>query len=163
MEKIHFTKMQGCGNDFVILDYSEYKKSRLFMSELARRLCDRHFGIGADGLMIPNLNTKDADIGWYFYNSDGSTAQMCGNGMRCFARYLHDKNIMQKTTFTVKTEAGIIEPQILPTDEVRVKMSIPVLSPAQIPFKGEFNLNYKITLAEREFIGQVVFTYYRRA
>lgn len=156
MERIHFTKMQGCGNDFVIIDYSEYKKSRLFMSELARKLCDRHFGIGADGLMIPNMTVKDADIGWYFYNSDGSTAQMCGNGMRCFARYLHDKNIMPKTSFTVKTEAGIIEPQILPNDEVRVKMSVPTLTPEQIPFKGENNLNYKLSVKEREFTGNAV-------
>ena len=65
------TKMQGCGNDFVILDYDAFLKLNLEMPEAAKKLCDRHFGIGADGLIIPNTNTQDADIGWFFYNSDG--------------------------------------------------------------------------------------------
>ena len=87
---IKITKMQGCGNDFVILDYEEFKKINKPMSEVAKILCDRHFSIGADGLIIPNTNIDDADIGWFFYNSDGTTAQMCGNGMRCFAKYVFD-------------------------------------------------------------------------
>ena len=85
-----FTKMQGCGNDFVVLDYEEFLKMDCSMDEVARKLCDRNFGIGADGLIIPNLETEDVDIGWFFYNSDGTTAQMCGNGMRCFAKYVYD-------------------------------------------------------------------------
>lgn len=156
MRTIHFTKMHGCGNDFVIIGYDEYKKSRLFMGELARKLCDRHFGIGADGLIIPDETTNDTDIGWYFYNSDGSTAQMCGNGMRCFAKYLFDKKIVDKETFTVKTGAGVIEPQILPYGDVRVKMSIPTLEPAKIPFKGYQALNQRLTIQNREFIGNAV-------
>ncbi len=156
METLHFTKMQGCGNDFVILEYSEYKKSRLFMSELARKLCDRHFGIGADGLIIPNKNVKDTDIGWYFYNADGSTAQMCGNGMRCFAKYAYDKKLVNKETFSVETEAGIIEPQILPNGEVKVKMSIPILTPKDIPFNGSENLNQKLILKNGAFVGNAV-------
>ena len=148
--------MQGCGNDFVIIEYSEYKKSRHFMSELARKLCDRHFGIGADGLIIPNEKVENADIGWYFYNSDGTTAQMCGNGMRCFAKYLYDKKIVNKESFSVQTEAGIIEPQILPNGEVKVKMSVPTLSPANIPFCGENNLNYKLSVKNKEFIGNAI-------
>ena len=67
---IKITKMQGCGNDFVILDYEEFQKMNCEMSEAARRLCDRNFGIGADGLIIPNTNTEDTDIGWFFYNSE---------------------------------------------------------------------------------------------
>ena len=107
---IKFTKMQGCGNDFVIIDFEEFKKSGLQMDETARKLCDRHFGVGADGLIIPNTNCDEADIGWFFYNSDGSTAQMCGNGMRCFAKYVYDKKLIDKIEFTVKALAGIITP-----------------------------------------------------
>ena len=156
MKTIHFTKMQGCGNDFVILDFEEYRKSRLFMGELARRLCDRHFGIGADGLIIPDMSVNDADIGWYFYNSDGSTAQMCGNGMRCFAKYLYDNKIVEKERFSVKTGAGIIEPQILPYGDVKVKMSVPVLEPSKIPFIGEEALNQTISVKDRKFIGNAI-------
>ena len=67
---IKVTKMQGCGNDFVILDYEEFKKTGNEMPELAKKLCDRNFGIGADGLIIPNTKVEDTDIGWYFYNFD---------------------------------------------------------------------------------------------
>ncbi len=156
METIHITKMQGCGNDFVILEYSEYKKSRMFMPDLARKLCDRHFGAGADGLIIPDTKEKEADMGWYFYNSDGSTAQMCGNGMRCFAKYLYDKKLIGKTEFSVKTGAGIITPAILPYGDVRVRMSIPVLEVEKIPFLGNKPLNYKLTAGGREFIGNAI-------
>ncbi len=64
--------MQGLGNDFVILDYAEYEKANLSMPELAKKLCDRNFGVGADGMIIADLNADDADIGWHFYNSDGT-------------------------------------------------------------------------------------------
>lgn len=156
MRTIHFTKMQGCGNDFVILDYPEYRKSGIFMTELARKLCDRHFGVGADGLIIPDYKTTEADIGWYFYNSDGSTAQMCGNGMRCFARYLYDRKVTEKQEFTVKTGAGIITPKILPTDEVQVKMSVPILEVEKIPFLGNKALNYELKLNDITFVGNAV-------
>lgn len=156
METIHFTKMQGCGNDFVILDYKEYKKSRMFMADLARKLCDRHFGVGADGLIIPDLNNKNADTGWYFYNSDGSTAQMCGNGMRCFAKYLYDKKLIDKTEFTVQTGAGIITPKILPYGEVTVKMSVPEIEPAKIPFNGDKSVGYELKLNNTLFTGNAI-------
>ena len=96
MKTIKITKMQGCGNDFVIIDYDEYLKTGLEMPELAKRICDRNFGVGADGMIIPKTGTVNTDIGWYFYNSDGSTAQMCGNGMRCFAKYVYDKKLVNK-------------------------------------------------------------------
>ena len=157
MDTIHFTKMQGCGNDFIILEYSEYKKSRMFMADLARKLCDRHFGAGADGLIIPDNKTQsEADIGWYFYNSDGSTAQMCGNGMRCFAKYLYDKKNIEKNEFTVQTGAGIITPRILSYGDVTVKMSIPVLEPEHIPFDGEKSLNCPIELKNTVFTGNAI-------
>jgi diaminopimelate epimerase len=152
MKKINVTKMQGCGNDFVIIDYDEYKKTDFEMSELAKKVCDRHFGLGADGMIIPNPNSSDTDLAWFFYNSDGSTAQMCGNGMRCFAKYVYDKKLVNKKKFTVKTGAGIIQPEILDDGNVKVNMSSPILIPDKIPFKSDSNLNQTIKLKDREFI-----------
>lgn len=136
--------MQGCGNDFVILNYSEYEKSGLSMSELAKKLCDRHFGIGADGMIIPDLKSNgETDIAWFFYNSDGTTAQMCGNGMRCFAKYVYDNKLVDKKTFSVKTLAGIIKPEILENGKIKVNMGTPILEDEKIPFKGERTVNVK--------------------
>ena len=153
---IKITKMQGCGNDFVILDYDEFKKMNCEMSDAAKMLCDRNFGIGADGLIIPNTQTEDTDIGWFFYNSDGTTAQMCGNGMRCFAKYVYNKGLVDKKEFTVKTLAGIMTPQIIDDNQVRVNMSKPILDTEKIPFLPAHNLNYKISVKNRIFIGNAV-------
>src|SRR5574344_701674 len=134
---VKITKMQGCGNDFVIIDYDEFEKTKLSMPEFAQKVCDRNFGIGADGLIIPDLHpSKEADISWFFFNSDGSTAQMCGNGMRCFARYIYDKKIIKKKSFSVKTFAGIIKPEILDDGNIKVDMGIRVLDPKKVPYKG---------------------------
>lgn len=148
MKTIKITKMQGCGNDFVILDYSEYEKTGLSMSDLAKKLCDRHFGIGADGMIIPDTKPNgETDIAWYFYNSDGTTAQMCGNGMRCFAKYVYDNKLVDKKTFSVKTLAGIIKPEILTDGKIKVNMGTPILEDEKIPFKGERIVHVK----DREF------------
>ena len=153
---IKVTKMQGCGNDFVLMDYEEFEKMNLPLDKAAKKLCDRHFGIGADGLIIPNINTQDADIGWFFYNSDGSTAQMCGNGMRCFAKYVYDKGLVKEKEFTVKTLAGIMKPQILDDGTVRVNMSKPILETERIPFLPNHNLNYKVSVKNMIFEGNAV-------
>lgn len=153
---IKITKMQGCGNDFVILDYDEFLKMNISMPDVAKKLCDRHFGVGADGLIIPNTNVEDADISWYFYNSDGSTAQMCGNGMRCFAKYVHDKRLVKKEEFSVKTLAGIISPKIMPDGLIRVNMSKPILIPEKIPFVPNSNMNYKMAVKNMIFEGCAV-------
>lgn len=154
--KINFTKMQGLGNDFVVLDYEEYKKTLKTPEELAVKLCDRHFGIGADGLIIVNPHTKDTDIGWIFYNSDGSIAQMCGNGIRCFAKYVYDKGYVNKKEFSVETKAGTIIPKILDDGRVRVNMSKPVLVPEKIPAKVENNLNFELKLKDVSFNANAV-------
>lgn len=161
-DKIKITKMQGLGNDFVVLDYAEYEKSGMSMAELAKKLCDRNFGIGADGMIIPNLKpeaqsyknsekTFIPDIGWYFYNSDGTTAQMCGNGIRCFAKYVKDKKLVHSNQFSIGTLAGIIVPEILEDGNVKVNMSKPILTPEKIPFKGENNLNYNLKIDDKIF------------
>lgn len=154
MKTIKLTKMQGLGNDFVILDYPEYEKTGLEMPELAKKLCDRNFGVGADGMFIPKLTniSKGADIGWYFYNSDGSIPQMCGNGIRCFAKYAKDKGLVTSNKFGVETLAGIITPEIQEDGTVKVNMSKPILESAKIPFKGENNLNYPLKIKDRDFL-----------
>lgn len=147
MKTIKLTKMQGCGNDFVIIDFAEYEKTGLKMNELAKKVCDRNFGVGADGMIIPDVTVKTADIGWYFYNSDGSTAQMCGNGMRCFAKYVYDNKLVDKKSFSVQTLAGIIKPELLDNGLVKVNMGTPILDDKKIPFFGE----RKITVLDKEF------------
>lgn len=137
MKTIKLTKMQGCGNDFVIIDFKEYEKTGLKMDELAKKVCDRNFGVGADGMIIPKTDVQGADIGWYFYNSDGSTAQMCGNGMRCFAKYVYDNKLVAKKSFSVETLAGIIKPELLDNGLVKVNMGKPILEDKKIPFWGE--------------------------
>lgn len=152
MKTIKLTKMQGCGNDFVIIDYPEYEKTGLKMSELAKKVCNRNFGVGADGMIIPKINpeNKDADISWYFYNSDGSTAQMCGNGMRCFAKYCIDNKLVDKKSFSVETLAGIIKPELLDNGLIKVNMGKPILENKKIPFWSE-NGEKKLTALDREF------------
>lgn len=139
MKTIKATKMQGLGNDFVIVDYAEWEKSGLEMPQLAKKICDRNFGIGADGMFIPKLNPQTRlierpgfepiaftpDIGWYFYNSDGSIPEMCGNGIRCFAKYAKDKGLVKSNKFDVETLAGIITPEILEDGQVKVNMGSP--------------------------------------
>lgn len=152
MPNIKFTKMNGLGNDFVILDYSEFQKTKLSPDKLAQKLCNRNFSIGADGLIIVNPDTDKADISWIFYNSDGSVAQMCGNGMRCFSRYVYDNKIIDKKEFSVETKAGIIVPKIISENEVCVNMGIPILEPNKIPCKTKTNLNIPYTLNNKDFL-----------
>ena len=116
---IKFEKWQGLGNDFIILF------DDIATSDLAIRLCDRNFGIGADGIFCPTKSVS-ADIGWKFFNSDGTIAQMCGNGIRCFAQFVKKHNIVSKDTFTVETLAGIKTPEIIDNKKVRVNMGTPV-------------------------------------
>ena len=158
---IKITKMQGCGNDFVIMDYEDYKIGQeenrwKNMSDAAKKLCNRNFGFGADGFIIPNTNVDNADIGWFFYNSDGTTAQMCGNGIRCFAKYVYDKGFVEKKEFGVSTLAGIISPKLMDDGQVRVNMSKPILDYEKIPFIPVNNLNYKIAVKNRIFEGSAI-------
>ena len=156
MQAIKFTKMNGLGNDFIILDYEEYLKIKLLPDKLALKLCNRNFCIGADGLIIVNPNTKNADISWIFFNSDGTPAQMCGNGMRCFARYIFDNKIINKKEFSVETKAGIIIPEIISDSEVRVNMGIPILEPKKITCKTQEYLNIPYSIDNKEFLLNIV-------
>lgn len=148
MTTIKITKMQGCGNDFVILDYDELQKMNMEISEAAKVLCDRNFGVGADGLIVPDTKQNGkTDIAWFFYNSDGTSAQMCGNGIRCFAKYVYDKGLVKSKKFSVMTLAGVIIPEIQDDGTVRVDMGVPILNEPEIPFKGE----REISVQDRTF------------
>lgn len=99
-----FSKLQGAGNDFILVNGIEYRD--LDLSEVAKKVCDRHFGIGADGLMTCE-KSGIADIKMNYYNSDGSRGEMCGNGIRCFSKFVYDGGVVSKEKFSVETDAGI--------------------------------------------------------
>ena len=99
-----FTKMQAAGNDFILVNGLEEQKDN--WNEFAKKVCDRHFGIGADGLMFCS-ESEIADIKMHYYNSDGSKGEMCGNGIRCFSKFVFDNKIVDKKHFLVETDAGI--------------------------------------------------------
>lgn len=99
-----FTKLQGAGNDFILVNGLVEKSEN--WNETALKMCDRHFGVGADGLMYCS-ESDVADIRMYYYNSDGSRGEMCGNGIRCFSKFVYDNNIVRKSEFSVETDAGI--------------------------------------------------------
>jgi diaminopimelate epimerase len=119
---MRFTKMHGVGNDFIIFDPSEVEGTDLAV--LARRVCDRHFGVGADGLLVP-VPSDSADLKMIYLNSDGSPSEMCGNGLRCLARYAHDFEIVENDALTVETGAGIKKLLLYEDGSSRVDMGAP--------------------------------------
>jgi len=142
--KINFVKMHGLGNDFILVDcINKSLGDSSFLSYLAKKLCNRNFGIGADGLMLILASSK-ADLQMRIFNSDGTEAQMCGNGIRCFAKYAYENKLVSKNKFTVETLAGIITPELIFQDlkdkkvlRVKVDMGTPKLRRREIPMTGE--------------------------
>ena len=132
------TKMHGLGNDFIV--FFDEGATTLDVTTMARRLCDRHTGIGADGLVIV-MPSEVADVRMRIINSDGSEAEMCGNGIRCFAKYAYDRKIIEQETFTVETLAGSMEPTIIAdrgvAQLVKVKMGQPTFKASHIPMNVE--------------------------
>ena len=131
--EIPFTKMHGAGNDFVFLDCLKTPIENL--STLAKRLCDRRFGIGADQLLTIHPS-KTADFKMEIYNADGSQVEMCGNGIRCFAKYVYEHGLTQKKELAVETLAGVIRPRIV-GDLVEVDMGEPILEGREIPVDAD--------------------------
>jgi diaminopimelate epimerase len=119
---ISFTKMNGTGNDFVIIDNRDQKINKNEMQGLAAKICRRHFSVGADGLILIE-NSETADFRWEFYNADGSEADMCGNGARCAARYAHDRGIAP-AKMSFETLAGTIEAQMIGRS-VKIRLTPP--------------------------------------
>src|SRR5215210_7837860 len=119
---MRFTKMHGAGNDFLIFDPGEVEGADL--PALARRCCDRHFGVGADGILVP-APARDADLEMVYLNSDGSPSEMCGNGLRCLARYARDYELVDRDALTVATGAGVKKVVLYPDGSSRVDMGPP--------------------------------------
>ena len=133
--RISFTKMQGAGNDFVVLDET---RGLLGLSAAHYRLLgDRHFGVGADQILTVRASPAPGiDFEYIIHNADGAEVEQCGNGARCFARFVRDQGLCSKDTIRVQTRAGVIEPRILPDGRVTVDMGAPVFALADIPFNG---------------------------
>lgn len=120
--KIPFKKMHGTGNDFILIQYKDFPFDERF-SDLAEKICHRHFGIGADGLLIVN-ESAIADFKMQYYNSDGSVASMCGNGIRCFSKFVYDEGLTHKEGFTVETLAGVLEVSLTLTEDEGTYVSV---------------------------------------
>ncbi|MGE5397051.1 MAG: diaminopimelate epimerase [Chitinophagales bacterium] len=152
---MRFIKMHGLGNDFVMVEDSELPESR-DLSSLAVKVCDRKFGIGADGLMVIGPD-PDFDIYMRIFNSDGSEAEMCGNGIRCIAKYAWEQGLVRKETIAVKTLGGPRYPELIfkdgQVDKIRVDMGEPVLIPQDIPVVSSLNpvIGEKIAVDGRGF------------
>lgn len=133
-----FTKMHGAGNDYVYIDC--FRESVEDPSPLAVEISDRHFGVGSDGLILI-LPSERADVRMRMFNADGSEAEMCGNGVRCVAKYAYDHGLVDKTDITVETLAGVLPLHLVPgaggrVTKVRVNMGTPRLKRAEIPMGG---------------------------
>jgi diaminopimelate epimerase len=148
--KIHFTKMQGLGNDFVVLDAVR----QAFVPDAAqvRFLADRHFGVGCDQLLVVQSPTQPGvDFRYRIFNADGGEVEQCGNGARCFARFVVDSGLTAKREIRVETAAGIIAPRLEADGQVTVDMGVPRFRPAEIPFAGNDDVIQPLAVGDRSF------------
>lgn len=146
IRRLYFTKMQGIGNDYIYVDMlgsptSLKTDDKISLPELSRKISDRHFGVGSDGL-IAILPSASADFRMRMFNADGSEAQMCGNGSRCVGKYVHDKGFTDKTVVTLDTRAGIKVLHLHLNDEgkvesVTVDMGVASLKRGDVPVVGD--------------------------
>ena len=133
--KIRFTKMHGLGNDFVVLD--AIRQDFVPTPAQARFLADRHFGVGCDQLLVVEQTaTPGVDFRYRIFNADGGEVEQCGNGARCFVRFVRDRGLTQKDEVTVETLGGLIRPRLEPDGEVSVDMGVPRFEPHEVPFEA---------------------------
>lgn len=131
--KIRFSKMQGVGNDFVVID--AIRQNISLTPEQIRLLADRHFGVGCDQLLlVEKPNIPDADFRYRIFNADGGEVEQCGNGARCFVRFVHEQGLTDKKEIRVETARGIIFPRLEDNGLVTVDMGAPRFIPDEIPF-----------------------------
>ena len=134
--RLPFTKMHGLGNDFVVIN--RIANPVELGAEHYRRLADRRFGIGCDQvLLVESAQSPDADFRYRIFNADGGEVEQCGNGARCFARYVVDKGLTAKNELVIETLGGVVRPRIEANGMVTVNMGIPRFEPAEIPFVAE--------------------------
>ena len=132
---LKFTKMHGTGNDFVVIDGVRQHIS--LSPEQLRLLADRHFGVGCDQiLLVEKPRHKEADFRYRIFNADGGEVEQCGNGARCFVRFVHDRGLTSKREIVVETVSGLISPRLEDDGRVTVNMGAPVFDPERIPFAG---------------------------
>lgn len=149
-----FTKMQGCGNDYCYMDCTKQQIENI--PELARRISDRHFGVGSDGLILIKPSER-ADFFMDMYNNDGSRAQMCGNGIRCVAKFVYDKGLTSKKQLQIETPGGIKQLDLTVEEGkvtyVTVNMGNPILTPSLIPVVSEKDrvINEPIIVGDRQY------------
>ena len=140
---IKFTKMEGLGNDYVYIDCYSKKQDIKNESSLAKFMSNRHFGVGSDGLILI-CKSNIADFKMRMFNSDGSEAEMCGNGIRCVGKFVYDKNLTKKTEVEIETLAGIKKLQLEVTngkvEKVKVDMGEPILDVTKIPISSKENI-----------------------
>jgi diaminopimelate epimerase len=131
--KLKFTKMHGIGNDFVVID--AYSHTVSLNPTQIRQIADRHFGVGCDQLLLVERPTlPDVDFRYRIFNADGGEVEQCGNGARCFVRFVHDKGLTQKHAIRVETASGVISPKLEENGLVTVNMGAPHFALAAIPF-----------------------------
>ena len=136
MTKLAFTKMQGLGNDFVMID--AVRQPIQLSSDQVRWLADRHFGVGCDQLLVVEpARTPGVDFRYRIFNADGGEVEQCGNGARCFARFVFEQGLTDKREIRVETKKGIITPRLEDDGNVTVDMGVPVLTPAEVPFVSD--------------------------
>jgi len=134
--KVAFTKMQGAGNDFVVFDATA-RPFGLTAAQL-KALSDRHFGVGCDQiLVVEKASGADADFRYRIFNADGGEVEQCGNGARCFVKFVHQRGLTTKRRIRVETLAGIIEPRLEDDGEVTVNMGAPVFEHSRVPFSAQ--------------------------
>lgn len=134
--KLEFTKMHGLGNDFMVVN--QVTQNIQLNSEQIRRLSDRHTGVGFDQLLLVSPpSTPDVDFTYRIFNADGSEVEQCGNGARCFARFVREKGLTYKDVIPVQTSSGKIELRLVGEDQVTVNMGAPIFEPEQIPLQAE--------------------------
>jgi len=134
--QLQFTKMHGTGNDFVVIDLIS-QRYRLRKRDI-RRMADRHFGIGCDQVLVVEApRSPDVDFQYRIYNADGEEVEQCGNGARCFARFVRDKKLTRKRVITVETNTGVITLHVHGNHNVEVNMGPPGFEPAQLPFDAQ--------------------------
>ena len=133
--KLKFTKMHGLGNDFVVLD--RIHQSFDLNQQQIRFLADRHFGIGCDQILVVEKAQGPADFRYRIFNADGGEVEQCGNGARCFVRYVHDHALTQKQEIQIETLGGVISPKLEVSGAVTVNMGKPIFEPRDIPFVAE--------------------------
>jgi diaminopimelate epimerase len=134
--RIRFTKMHGLGNDFVVLD--AINQAFVPTPAQARWLADRHFGVGCDQILIVEKpGTPGVDFRYRIFNADGGEVEQCGNGARCFVRFVHEQGLTQAREIRVETKSGIIAPRLEADGQVTVDMGAPIFAPAEIPFTSD--------------------------